>query len=852
MALIKVLNGDQSGQTITLSDREVVLGRHPGCDIRITDDTVSRHHARILPQGNGFQIEDLGSRNGTYLNGRSLTAPTRLSHLDRIEVFDTTVEFLDERPSRPLERAPLERAPLERAPLERAIEKTVAISDGIVHRPKQTRTFETTAEIPLMLVNETLNDRRTDVKLQAVLEITRYLRSTLQPDEVLSRIVECATHIFPHFSRSYLLRHDATTDQFHPVVIRHPDEEFERRSTTRPFDQALARQVLNEGKAVLSVGDPAADGEAFSVHEAPPLSFMCAPLLGPTLKPAGILYIETLDEVRGFNQDDLEVFACVSILAGQAIEQATHFGARYRAVVDNAVDGIITISDRGTIESVNDAVVKLFGYGEDELLGKNVNLLMTEDDRQRYEEHLAESLQNGKARVVGVGREVLARRNDGTSFPIYLSIGHFELGGRQYYTAIVHDVSERHRAEAALRRANETLEQQVRDRTEYIRLLQEVAVIANQSESVEQAFQHVLQRVLRFRNWDVAHVVLRSRNDPEAFLDSGIWTVERTGRYRRLIAAAGKNEFRAAQGMIGRVIASSRAEWISDISRDNSSSLAPDAAACGLKAAVACPVLIGKEVAAVVRFFSASAAPVEETFLEVMKHVGTQLGRVIERDRLQRQLVDAVWNQHRWFGQELHDTLGQALTGIGMLTDSLAKRLAARGEAEAGQLVELVSMIQQAKTEVRQLAKGMYPVDVDAEGLLAALEELAVTTQQRSEIRCEFRGDRTIQIHDNEVTTHLFRIAQEAVHNAVKHGRPKRITIALSKPRGRVTLAIRDDGSGIDAPPAEGTGGLGMRIMQYRANAIGAQLAVAATGTGGTVVSCTLKREENHAATNHR
>jgi signal transduction histidine kinase len=146
----------------------------------------------------------------------------------------------------------------------------------------------------------------------------------------------------------------------------------------------------------------------------------------------------------------------------------------------------------------------------------------------------------------------------------------------------------------------------------------------------------------------------------------------------------------------------------------------------------------------------------------------------------------------------------------------------------------------------------MYPVDVDAEGLLAALEELAVTTRQRSQIRCEFRGDRTIQLHDNEVTTHLFRIAQEAVHNAVKHGSPKRITIALTKPRGRVTLAVRDDGSGVASAPAEGTGGLGMRIMQYRANAIGAQLSVAATGTGGTVVSCTLKREENHAATNNR
>ncbi len=286
--------------------------------------------------------------------------------------------------------------------------------------------------------------------------------------------------------------------------------------------------------------------------------------------------------------------------------------------------------------------------------------------------------------------------------------------------------------------------------------------------------------------------------------------------------------------------------------RRHSSSLAPDSAACGLKAAVACPILIGNEVVAVVEFFSSYLTPPDEAFLEIMKHVGTPLGRVIERDRLQRQLVDAVWNQHRRFGQELHDTQGQALTGIGMLADSLAKRLAARGEQEAGQLVELVAMIQQAKTEVRQLAKGLYPVDVDAEGLLAALEELAVSTTQRSQIRCEFKGDREIQIHDNEVTTHLFRIAQEAVHNAVKHGHPKRISISLAKPRGRVTLAIRDDGAGIPAAASERPAGLGMRIMQYRANAIGAQLSVSTTGTGGTLISCALKREENHAAADNR
>jgi signal transduction histidine kinase len=263
-------------------------------------------------------------------------------------------------------------------------------------------------------------------------------------------------------------------------------------------------------------------------------------------------------------------------------------------------------------------------------------------------------------------------------------------------------------------------------------------------------------------------------------------------------------------------------------------------------------VLIGNEVAAVVEFFSAKAAPPDDMFLEIMRHVGTPLGRVIERARLQRQLVDAVWDQHRRFGQELHDTLGQALTGIGMFADSLAKRLASRNEPESGQLSELVTMIQQAKSEVRQLAKGLYPVDVDAQGLLAALEELAVATTHRAQVRCTFKGDRDIHLRDNEVATHLFRIAQEAVHNSIKHGRPRRISIALTKPRGRVTLAVRDDGAGLANGAAKPSSGLGMRIMKYRANSIGAELSFGTTASGGTLIRCTLKREEDHAPANHR
>src|SRR5204863_8276216 len=144
----------------------------------------------------------------------------------------------------------------------------------------------------------------------------------------------------------------------------------------------------------------------------------------------------------------------------------------------------------------NPSVARLFEYAADDLLGRRVEVLMTDIDRENHATSYEDHLRTGMKRFVGIGHGVLARRKDGTDFPIYLSIGPFELGGKQYYTGIVHDISERHEAELALRRVNESLEQQVRERTESIRLLQDVAVIANESESVEQAFQIVLARVL--------------------------------------------------------------------------------------------------------------------------------------------------------------------------------------------------------------------------------------------------------------------------------------------------------------------------------------------------------------------
>src|SRR5579872_1506840 len=174
MALLKILTGEQSGRSVELRENAVVVGRHPGCDIRVPDETVSRRHARIIAGHDGYLIEDLGSRNGTFLNGHKVTSPERLNHLDTFSIFNTVVEFRDELAGESAESTGLQTVALNGRP-KTLLKQRAGKPAGL---------FETIAEIALTVPGVPAAHRDTDVKLRAVLEITQYLRSTLEPDEV--------------------------------------------------------------------------------------------------------------------------------------------------------------------------------------------------------------------------------------------------------------------------------------------------------------------------------------------------------------------------------------------------------------------------------------------------------------------------------------------------------------------------------------------------------------------------------------------------------------------------------------------------------------------------------------------
>jgi len=213
---------------------------------------------------------------------------------------------------------------------------------------------------------------------------------------------------------------------------------------------------------------------------------------------------------------------------------------------------------------------------------------------------------------------------------------------------------------------------------------------------------------------------------------------------------------------------------------------------------------------------------------------------VTERRELERELVEISERERQRIGYDLHDTLGQQLAGIAFLSKVLEQRLAAHNAAEATQAAQIVTFVNQAIEQARTLAMGLAPVTLETYGLVFALQELAASMEALFHCACKVSSHHAIHITDHAVAIHLYRIVQEAINNAVKHGKATQITITLALRReGGMMLMVHDNGAGFPTVVAERPG-MGLRIMHHRARMIGATLEVQRGAPGGACVICTL------------
>jgi signal transduction histidine kinase len=207
-----------------------------------------------------------------------------------------------------------------------------------------------------------------------------------------------------------------------------------------------------------------------------------------------------------------------------------------------------------------------------------------------------------------------------------------------------------------------------------------------------------------------------------------------------------------------------------------------------------------------------------------------------ERVQLEHQILEISERERRRFGQDLHDGLGQHLAGMELMMQALEPNVATVSKSSAEQIRKISGHLREAIRQSRALARGLSPVELQADGLMAALEELAANVSAMFQVKCTFECRSPVLISDNAAATHLFRIAQEATTNAVKHGRARRIEIGLQRKDGKLLLSIRDDGKGFKPAASQGKG-MGLSGMTFRARRICGSLAVE-SAKGATVVTC--------------
>jgi PAS domain S-box-containing protein len=208
----------------------------------------------------------------------------------------------------------------------------------------------------------------------------------------------------------------------------------------------------------------------------------------------------------------------------------------------------------------------------------------------------------------------------------------------------------------------------------------------------------------------------------------------------------------------------------------------------------------------------------------------------------EREVLAISEREQRRIGADLHDNLGQWLTATEFLGTALREQVLARCPELEPQCAKICENLREAVSQARAMSHGLVPVCLDLTGLMDALAQLAQRITQLGKAECRFTCPRPVLFHRSETATHVYRIAQEAVNNALRHARPTKIEILLEETNSDVVLRIRDDGGGFE-PEASAGRGMGLNMMQHRARVIEAQLAIDPGPGRGVVIECRIPRK---------
>ncbi len=361
------------------------------------------------------------------------------------------------------------------------------------------------------------------------------------------------------------------------------------------------------------------------------------------------------------NPDEERMLRTVAdVLAGvirrkHAEEEHLQAEERYRSVSESATDAIIAIDSYGNVISWNKGAEIMFGRDEGEMIGKPLLAVIPGRYRAGHEAGLrALREKTREPHLLGSMIELHGLRRNGDEFPLELSIGRWSVDDEVFYSGIIRDMTKRKEIEEQLRSARDGLEVRVEERTRELRdeigererveqalrgqtllvdLLHRAAVDANEAPDTDEAMRSCLAHICRYTGWPVGHVCVADRTDPSALVPSGVWHTEDPIRFAPLRRALEGACYSKGEGLPGRVLATGRPAWNTDLNRDVAFPAREEGAAVGLKSGFALPVLVRSDVVAVLQFFSDEDVVPDEPLLEAVGNIGTQLGRVVERRR---------------------------------------------------------------------------------------------------------------------------------------------------------------------------------------------------------------------------
>ena len=452
---------------------------------------------------------------------------------------------------------------------------------------------------------------------------------------------------------------------------------------------------------------------------------------------------------------------------------------RFRVLLEFAPDAIVIIDHAGMITLVNRQTEELFGYPREELIGGSVEVLLPEQLRDAHICHRADYLADPGVRPMGAGLELRGRRRDGTEFPVEVSLSPLETDAGSMVSAAVRDITERKRAAAT------------------VSLLERVAVAANEASDVDTAYETTLREVCAYTGWSVGHVYVAGGDGTVGLVSSGIWHLNEGPRFERFRLATDSTPRAPSEGLAGRVLETGRAGWADDTV---SSSRGLLGRALGLRVGAAFPVLVGQEVVAVCEFFGETATELDAELLEIMTHVGTQLGRVVERARLQDQQQELDAARARFVANAAHE-LRTPLATLRTVAALLGTR---RDEMTADEVAECFAMLERQGESLEALVKDLldlsqlehgdsnlpYEVLPVAGWIAAALEiappphHVTIKTQTHPGLAVVANTDR------------LNRVLVNLLTNAYRYGGPL-VMVTATRDGPHAVITVEDNGDGV-------------------------------------------------------